>query len=121
MLRILSMGKLAIPASLHTTIARRLDREVWRVRRKLEPLGNVATQKGDTCMRQSEVAQLLQQIDLEYGAAREALTGLALGTTKHEFITARMERLTLCHEQLSQHVGIQEASRLLVERMEAID
>lgn len=72
-------------------------------------------------MGQSEVARLLQQIDLEYGAAREALTGLALGTAQHEFITARMERLTLCHEQLSRHVGMHEASRMLVERMEAMD
>lgn len=71
-------------------------------------------------MGQSEVAQLLQQIDLEYGAAREALTGLALGTAQHEFITARMERLTAYHEKLSSYVGIQEASRLLVERIEAI-
>lgn len=72
-------------------------------------------------MGQSEIAQLLSQIDLEYGAAREALTGLALGTAQHEFINARMERLTLCHEQLIRHVGVHEASRLLVERMEAID
>lgn len=71
-------------------------------------------------MGQSEVAQLLQQIDLEYNAAREALTGLTCGISQHEFITARMERLTLYHEELSQHVGHQEASRLLVERMEAL-
>ena len=71
-------------------------------------------------MGQSEVAQLLQQIDLEYSAAREALTGLMQGTSQHEFITARMERLTLYHEKLSLYVGLQEASRLLVERMEAL-
>lgn len=70
-------------------------------------------------MSQSEVAQLLQQIDREYSAAREALTGLALGTAQHEFITARMEKLNLCHEQLAHYVGTQEASRLLVERLEA--
>jgi hypothetical protein len=71
-------------------------------------------------MGQSEVAQLLRQIDLEYSAAKEALTGLVYGTSQHEFITARMERLTLYHEQLSHHVGLQEASRLLAERMEAL-
>ncbi|MEO7021474.1 MAG: hypothetical protein ABI234_15075 [Ktedonobacteraceae bacterium] len=72
-------------------------------------------------MGQSEITRLLQQIDLEYSAARQALTGPALGTAQHEFITARMERLTLCHEQLSQQVGTHEASRMLVERLDAID
>jgi hypothetical protein len=71
-------------------------------------------------MEQSEIARLLQQIDLEYSAAREALTGLACGTARHDFITARMERLSSYHEELSLHVGIQEASRLLVEHLEAI-
>jgi len=69
---------------------------------------------------QSEIARLLQQIDLEYNAARAALTGPTRGTTQHEFITARMERLNFYHEELSQHVGTQEASRLLVERLETI-
>lgn len=69
-------------------------------------------------MSQSEIVRLLEQIDLEYHAAREALTGLSLGNAQHEFITARMERLTLCHEQLTHYVGVQEASRLLVERLE---
>lgn len=71
-------------------------------------------------MGQSEVAQLLRQIDLEYGAAREALTGPTLGNAQHDFITARMERLTLCHEELCNYVGVQEASRLLIERMESL-
>lgn len=70
-------------------------------------------------MGQSEVAQLLRQIDLEYSAAREAMTGLSLGSAQHDFINARMERLTLCHEQLSNCVGVQEASRLLIERLES--
>lgn len=71
-------------------------------------------------MEQSEIARLLQQIDLEYSAAKGALTGLACGTTQHDFITARMERLNSYHEELSHHVGVQEASRLLVEHLEAI-
>ena len=78
-------------------------------------------QEGKTLMGQSEIARLLQQIDLEYGAAQNALVGLALGTAQHDFITARMERLTLCHEQLSEYVGIHEASRLLVERIADCD
>lgn len=70
-------------------------------------------------MSQSEVAQILQQIDFEYSAARQAMTGLALGTAQHDFITARMERLTMYHEQLVRYVGVQEASRLLVEQLDS--
>lgn len=72
-------------------------------------------------MGQSEIAHLLQQIDLEYEAARAALNDLACGTAQHAFITARMERLNFYHEELSHHVGTHEAARLLVERLEAIN
>jgi hypothetical protein len=72
-------------------------------------------------MGQSEITQLLQQIDREYGAARAALTGLACGNAQHDFITKRMERLGCCHEELARYVGDQEASRLLVERMDSLD
>lgn len=56
---------------------------------------------GQEC--QSEVAQLMRQIDLEHQAAQWGLTGPAEGSSKHEFITARMERgaqriLQLIHE-----------------------
>ncbi len=40
----------------------------------------------------SEVASLMQRIDLEREAAQQGLTGLAYGTARHDFITARMER-----------------------------
>lgn len=69
-------------------------------------------------MEKSEIARLLQQIDLEYNAARSALTDPAYGTAQHEFITARMEQLGQCHQALSQCVGTEEAARLLVERLE---
>ncbi len=71
-------------------------------------------------MGQSEIARLLRQIDLEYSAAKEALTGLALGNAQHDFITARLEHLHLCHEQLAHCVGTQEASRLLIEHLETL-
>jgi hypothetical protein len=40
----------------------------------------------------SEVASLMQRIDLEREAAQQGLTGLAYGTARHDFITARMEQ-----------------------------
>ncbi len=45
------------------------------------------------------MARLRQRIALEYEAAMRGLTGLAI-TAPHEFITARMERIAECHEEL---------------------
>ncbi len=53
----------------------------------------------------SEVAQLLSQISEEYEAAKRGLGGLACGTSKHEFITARMEHMGRLHNQLQTIVG----------------
>ena len=62
----------------------------------------------------SEVAQLLERIELEYQAAQRALTDYAC-VAPHEFITARMEQMGQCHETLQQLVGEQEAIKLLVQ------
>ena len=66
-------------------------------------------------MSKSEVARLLHQIDLEYEAAQRGLTGLASGTATHEFITAKIERVSVLHDELSTLVGRDEATRLLAE------
>jgi hypothetical protein len=42
--------------------------------------------------RRSEVARLIQSIEAEYHAAQQGLIGLAQGTARHQFITARMEK-----------------------------
>jgi len=55
--------------------------------------------------QRSEVARLLSQISTEYEAAQRGLTGLAYGTSKHEFITARMENMGRLHGQLQTLVG----------------
>lgn len=54
---------------------------------------------------QSEVARLLEQISAEYEAAQRGLSGLAYGTPKHDFITARMENMGHLHNQLQEIVG----------------
>ncbi len=54
---------------------------------------------------QSEVARILAQINAEYEAAQRGLTGLAYGTSKHAFITARMENMGQLHNQLQSIVG----------------
>lgn len=61
----------------------------------------------------SEVARLMQQISAANEAAYQALYGLAQGTAQHAFITARMERMGACHEQLIGLVGEHEAALLV--------
>ncbi len=62
----------------------------------------------------SEIARLMQRIELEYQAANNALYGLAAGIAKHEFITARMERMGELHEELKTLVGAEQATQLFV-------
>lgn len=55
--------------------------------------------------QRSEVARLLSQISAEYEAAQRGLSGLAYGTSQHEFITAKMENMGQLHSQLQSIVG----------------
>ena len=66
----------------------------------------------------SEVARLMRQIELEYEAAQRGMYGFPAGAAKHEFITARMENMGRCHEQLITLVGEQEATRALAQALE---
>src|SRR5712692_1905075 len=61
----------------------------------------------------SEVARVLEQIELEFQSAQWGLTGLAFGTARHEFITNKMERMGKLHEKLQTTVGEEEAVKLL--------
>jgi muramoyltetrapeptide carboxypeptidase LdcA involved in peptidoglycan recycling len=63
----------------------------------------------------SEVARLLRQIDREYEAAKQGLVGLSQGCSSHSFIIARMDQVTVYHEQLTTQVGETEATRLIYE------
>jgi hypothetical protein len=67
----------------------------------------------------SEVARLLAQIDAEYQAAHNGLYGLAAGSTRHDFIQKRMERVGELGEQLIAQMGKEAAIPLLLEAMEA--
>jgi len=55
--------------------------------------------------QRSEVARLLSQISAEYEAAQNGMSGLAYGSAKHDFITARMENMGQIHNQLHAIVG----------------
>ncbi len=64
-------------------------------------------------MEESEVAQLLREIDEAYQAAQWALTGLACGTARHDFINAKEERIAICHHELTTLVGPDKATALV--------
>jgi hypothetical protein len=66
----------------------------------------------------SEVALLMRRITLEYEAAQNALTGLACGTSQHEFITARMENIGRFHEELATFVGPEQAIKFVAKILE---
>ena len=61
----------------------------------------------------SEVARLREQIQAEYQAAQQGLSGLASGTARHDFITARTEHIGALHEKLAEIVGADEAIALI--------
>ena len=66
----------------------------------------------------SEVARVLEQIELDNQAAHQALYGLASGVARHQFITSKMERMGRLHEKLQTLVGKEQAGKLLAETLE---
>ena len=64
----------------------------------------------------SEVARLKEQIDRETQAAFSALYGYA-DSSKHEYITARMEHLGILHDQLKTLIG-EEADRFVLSSLQ---
>ncbi len=69
----------------------------------------------DTC--KSEVACLLEQIKQQHEAAQRGLTGLAMGTSRHKFISSKMERIGQIHEELQRLVGPDQAIQLVAETL----
>ena len=65
--------------------------------------------------QQSEVTRLREQIATECQAMNQALYGFASGVAAHNFILARLHRVDMCWHQLEEHVGEQEATRMLCE------
>lgn len=73
----------------------------------------------DEGANKSEVARLRQQIDLEFEAMQRGLTGLALGTARHSFINARIERVHGYQCELAQLVGESKATQIVCEHYNA--
>ena len=51
------------------------------------------------------VANLMAQIQNEYDSSRQAIEGLAQGAAKHEFITARAERIAIMVSDIGAKYG----------------
>jgi hypothetical protein len=85
-----------------------------------DALAAIRMGKGGDLMRgeQSEVAQLLAQIETEYIAARRGMSGFA-EIAKHAAITARLENMGRLHAHLQEIVG-EDAIRLIAERLETL-
>jgi hypothetical protein len=64
----------------------------------------------------SEVANLRQQIDLEYQAMQNAMTGFAEGSARHAFITARLNGVGRYRQALALLIGEEAAGMVIYER-----
>lgn len=69
----------------------------------------------------SEVARLMARIDAEIEASCRGLYGLAYGTTQHEIINAKMERLGQIQEELTETLGLDKAIQMVTEIMEQME
>jgi hypothetical protein len=67
----------------------------------------------------SEVARILAQIAQEHEAGKSGLLGLAEGTARHSFITARMENMAKLQSELEKLVG-DRAMGLVVARLDQL-
>ncbi|QBD76206.1 hypothetical protein EPA93_09355 [Ktedonosporobacter rubrisoli] len=61
--------------------------------------------------QQSELASLRAQIELELEAMQQGLNGLASGTARHRFISARMRRVDQLTSHMAGHIGEEQAER----------
>jgi len=66
----------------------------------------------------SEITLLKEQIDAEAKAARQGMYGLALGVSRHQFITVRMERMGILHKRLESLIGSTEATKYLIDTID---
>jgi hypothetical protein len=67
----------------------------------------------------SDVARLLQLISLEYQSAQQGLYGLAAGTSKHDFITARVEAMERMRQRVIDLVGDEDkANKMVIDQLD---
>lgn len=65
----------------------------------------------------SAVAQLMEQIDCEISAMRQAMSGFS-AMARHEIIRQRFVGLDTCFQELSAQIGEQPALEAIMQKME---
>ncbi len=68
----------------------------------------------------SEVARTLAQIELAYAAARLGMLAIAEGTTRHRFITARMEHMKQLQDEIEVLVGEERGGKMVAYRLDQL-
>src|ERR1022692_994128 len=96
-----------------TRMSYKVSQNYWTKRKKHSMHG--------TQEQHSEITRLLTQISAEYEAAQRGLFGLASGTSKHAFITQKMENMELCRQELQHIVGEMPAIAMIAEQLNACD
>ncbi len=71
-------------------------------------------------MGQSEISRMRQTIAAEYLSAQLGLFGLAEGTSRHSFITNKMERLGESFETLAEIMGKEQAIQIVAETLQEV-
>lgn len=64
-------------------------------------------------MSESEIARLRTRLEQEHAASVQALTGLTSGAAQHAFISARLRRMDIYYQRLSELIGSEQATNLL--------
>ncbi len=68
----------------------------------------------------SDIARMRQAIAAEYLSAQLGLSGLAEGTSRHRFITTKMERMGASFETLAQMMGKERAIQIVAETLQEV-
>jgi hypothetical protein len=68
----------------------------------------------------SEIARMRQQIAAEYLSAQLGFSGLAEGTSRHSFITHKMERMGESFETLAQMMGKEQAIQIVADTLQEV-
>jgi hypothetical protein len=68
----------------------------------------------------SDVARVRQQIAAEYLSAQLGFFGLAEGTTRHSFITTKMERMGESFETLTKMMGKEQAIQIVADTLQEV-
>ncbi len=71
-------------------------------------------------MGQSDIARLRQQIASEYLSAQLGLSGLAEGTSRHRFITTKMEHMGASFDTLARTMGKEQAIQIIAQTLQEI-